>query len=265
MPHKHLFTLALCGLSLAACDAARQKSESGSASDTATAISAESPATATLNTLSNEEKAQGFRLLFDGQSTQGWHGYLKGDTAIGWKAEDGTLMTPGKTGADLVSDEEFENFELRFDWNVEAEGNSGVIYKVLEDKKYPASYESGPEYQIIDDNGYPPYVYKGKEIKISDKQKSGANYDMQAPAAFKANAPGQWNEARITVNNNRVEHWLNGEKVVGYEYGGPEWKKQLAASKFTKWAYATPHAKGRIALQDHDHVVKFRNVRIKTM
>ena len=264
MQHKHFLTLALCGLSLAACDSGKQTSESGSVADT-TAADSSATAAVTLNTLTDEEKSQGFRLLFDGQSTQGWHRYLKGDTVLGWKAEDGILMTPGKTGADLVTDEEFENFELRFDWNVEAKGNSGVIYKVLEDKKYPNSYESGPEYQIIDDNGYPTHMDKGKEIKINDRQKSGANYDMQAPAAFKANAPGQWNEAKLTVNNNRVEHWLNGEKVVEYEYGGSEWKKQLAASKFTKWAYATPHAKGRIALQDHDHVVKFRNMRIKAI
>ncbi|MCU0354174.1 MAG: DUF1080 domain-containing protein [Cytophagales bacterium] len=254
------------GLCLAGCDSSKTQD---TATDTTAAMtdtsSMATDATAAMNTLSEEEKTQGFRLLFDGTTTNGWHSYNKGDTVIGWRVEDGVLMTPGKTGADLVTDEEFENFELRFDWNVEPKGNSGLIYKVIEDKKYPNSYETGPEYQIIDDNGYPPYMDNGKEVKINDKQKSGANYDMQAPSAFKANTPGEWNEGKLVINNNRVEHWLNGEKVVEYEYGGAEWKKQLAASKFAKWGYATPHAKGRIAIQDHDHVVKLRNVRIKTM
>ncbi len=259
-----VFTTA-CGVWFSACDSANK--QTGDADTTATVIATDTAAMVmpAINTLTDEEKSQGFRLLFDGITTNGWHSYLKGDTVVGWRVEDGVLMTPGKTGADLTSDEEFENFELRFDWNVEPKGNSGLIYKIIEDKKYPNSFESGPEYQIIDDNGYPPYMDNGKEIRINDKQKSGANYDMQAPSAFKANAPGEWNEGVLIVNKNHVEHWLNGEKVVEYEYGGNEWKKQLAASKFTKWAYATPHAKGKIAFQDHDHVIKLRNIRIKTL
>ncbi len=266
MKTTHLVVLTIAGsVWLSACNSSTTHEGHTDSTATTTTDSSAMAATPALNTLTDDEKSQGFRLLFDGTTTNGWHSYLKGDSVIGWKVEDGILMTPGKTGADLVSNEEFENFELRFDWNVEPKGNSGLIYKVIEDKKYPATYESGPEYQIIDDNGYPPFMDNGKEVRINDKQKSGANYDMQAPSAFKANEPGTWNEAVLIVNKNHVEHWLNGEKVVEYEYGGPEWKKQLAVSKFTKWAYATPHAKGKIAIQDHDHVVKLRNVRIKTL
>ncbi|MDJ1499721.1 DUF1080 domain-containing protein [Xanthocytophaga agilis] len=268
MNAKFLLAFAVTGsVWLSACNSSTKHDEN--TTDTASVATNDTTAvlteTASLNKLTSEEESQGFKLLFDGQSTAGWHSYLKGDSVIGWKAEGGILVCPGNTGADLTSNDEYENFELRFDWNVEPKGNSGVIYKVIEDKKYKSSYESGPEYQIIDDNGYPPYMENGKEIHITDKQKSGANYDMQAPSAFKAKAPGEWNEAVIIVNKNHVEHWLNGEKVVEYEYGGPEWKKQLAVSKFTKWPYATPHAKGKIAFQDHEHKVEYRNIRIKIL
>lgn len=275
MKYLSFFALAVGSLCLPACntpkgDTGEKQSDtlavvttdSATGTDTSDSVSKAPP---TWNALTSEEKAQGFRFLFDGKTTQGWHSYLKGDTVIGWKAEEGVLACPGKTGADLVTNEEFENFELRFSWNVEPEGNSGVIYKVIEDKKYPNTFETGPEYQIIDDKGYPPHTENGKEIRITDMQKSGANYDIQAPTAFKAKTPGDWNDAILIVNKNHVEHWLNGEKVVEYEYGSTTWKKKVAASKFAKWEYAKPHPKGKIALQDHDHTVMFRDIRIHTL
>ena len=200
--------------------------------------------------------------LFDGKTTKGWHTYGK-QGVTGWIVMDGSLMTHGKSG-DLVTDEEFESFELEFEFKIPAKMNSGVMYKVIEDPKHPPYY-SGPEFQVIDDEGYPPFNDNGKMVKINDKQKTGANYDMQAPSKWVAKPAGQWNKAKIVINGNHIEHWVNGVKVVEYEYGGDAWKAQLAKSKFTKWAYATPHAKGKIALQDHGDEVWYKNMRIRKL
>lgn len=201
--------------------------------------------------------------LFDGKTLQGWHAY-RADNPKKWMVMSGALMSHGGSG-DLVTDKEYENFELEFDFKIPAKANSGVIYKVVEDPKN-ATYFSGPEYQIIDDEGYPPFNDGGTMVKINDRQKTGANYDMQAPNSLSAVKPvGQWNKGRIVIKDNRVEHWLNGVKVVEYVYGSDAWKAQLAQSKFSKWAYATPHAKGKIALQDHGDEVWFNNMRIRTL
>lgn len=201
--------------------------------------------------------------LFDGKSTNGWHSYQHSGGVKGWTVENGVLMTPGKSG-DLVTNEQFENFELEFEFKVAPKGNSGVIYKVVEDPKN-ATYYSGPEYQVIDDEGYPPFNDGGKMVKINDKQKTGANYDMYAPAKKVVKPSGEWNKGRIVVKDNHVEHWLNGEKVVDYEYGSADWKATVAKSKFANWPYATAHAKGHIALQDHGDQSWYRNIRIRTL
>ena len=197
--------------------------------------------------------------LFDGKQLNGWHNW-KSDQVSGWEIKDGVLSTNGKSG-DLVTNKEYENFILEFEFNVAPKGNSGIIYKVLEDaskKEYFASYASGPEYQIIDDQNYPS--------AITDKQKTGANYDVYQPNDFLVVKPaGQWNQGKIVINQNKVEHWLNGKKVVEYTYGSEVWAKDVAGSKFAKWAYATPHPKGKIALQDHGDQVSFKNIRIKEL
>lgn len=197
--------------------------------------------------------------LFDGKQLNGWHNW-KSDKVSGWEIKDGVLSTDGKSG-DLVTDKEYENFILEFEFNVAPKGNSGIIYKVLEDanvKEYFASYSSGPEYQIIDDKNYPS--------AITDKQKTGANYDVYQPNDFNVTKPaGEWNKGKIVINQNKVEHWLNGKKVVEYMYGSEQWATDVAGSKFAKWAYATPHPKGKIALQDHGDRVSFKNIRIKEL
>lgn len=194
--------------------------------------------------------------IFDGKSTKGWHSYLKKDVQ-GWTIEDGTLMTNGK-GGDLVTDQEFENFELEFEFKAQPKGNSGVIYKVIEAPENAQPYMSGPEFQVIDDVNYP--------AKLNDVQKTGANYDMIPPSTLSATKPaGEWNKGRILVNQNHVEHWLNGQKVVEYEYGTDAWKEMVAKSKFAKWGYAQAHAKGRLALQGHGDTAWFRNLRVREL
>ena len=201
--------------------------------------------------------------LFDGKTTNGWHSYNK-SSVQGWKIDNGTLTTDGK-GGDLVTDKEYENFELEFDFKVQPKGNSGVIYKVIESKDLNQPYISGPEYQVIDDKGY-EWVENGQRKQLSTKQLTGASYDILAPSDLSVVKPaGEWNRGRIVVNNNRVEHYLNGKKVVEYEYGSDAWKKLVAGSKFAKWKYAEPHAKGRIALQGHGDTVWYRNLRIREL
>lgn len=209
------------------------------------------------------QKPGNWEKIFDGKTTKGWHAY-RPDNAKKWMVMSGALMSHGGSG-DLVSDKEYGDFEMEFDFKIPPKANSGVIYKVVEDPNNAAS-RSGPEYQIIDDENYPPYNDGSKMVKINDRQKTGANYDMQAPSNLKAVKPaGQWNKGRIKIKDNHVEHWLNGEKVVDYVYGSDDWKGQLAKSKFKTWAYATPHARGKIVLQDHGDEVWFNNMRIREL
>ncbi|MVM33026.1 DUF1080 domain-containing protein [Spirosoma sp. HMF4905] len=202
--------------------------------------------------------------LFDGKTIKGWHSYHK-DGVVGWYVEDGAL-TPDGTGGDLVTDKEYENFELEFEFKIPKGSNSGVVYKIIDSPDIKSTYMSGPEYQVIDDKGY--VDGDGKPYKLKDTQLSGANYDMIPPADLNAVKPaGEWNKGRIMVNNNHVEHFLNGKKVSDYEYGSDAWKALVAKSKFANWPYATPHAKGKIALQNHSpkERVWYKNIQIREL
>ena len=200
--------------------------------------------------------------LFDGKTTTGWHSY--GKTGVkGWMVMGGSLMTHGKSG-DLVTDEEFENFELEFEFKIKPKGNSGVMYKVIEDPAHPPYY-SGPEYQLIDDEGYPPFNDNGKMVKINDKQKTGANYDMQAPSKFVAKPAGEWNKAKILVKGNHIEHWLNGEKVLAYEPGSPAILAQVAKTKFKDVPGFGTKIRGHILLTYHNDECSFRSVKVREL
>jgi hypothetical protein len=205
---------------------------------------------------SNAQKKK-WQNMFDGKSTAGWHTW-KSHEVKGWHVMGGTLMTHGGNG-DLVSDKEYGDFVLEFEFNVMPKGNSGLIYKVIEnpaDASLVSTYTSGPEFQIIDDKNYPQ--------KLKDTQKTGANYDIYPPKDYMAAKPaGTWNKAKLIVKNNHIQHILNGIIVADYEYGTAQWQADVAKSKFAGWAYATAHAKGKIALQDHGDSASFRKIRIK--
>lgn len=243
------FSAVISALLFTACGTSNENSQSDNQ------VSAEPlMAEQKINSLSEAEKADGWQLLFDGESTNGWHNYLK-NTLEGWQVEDGILFTPGKQG-DIVTDREYENFEITLDWKIEEQGNSGVFFHVVEDPKYKRIHETGPEFQIIDDENYPQ--------ELTENQKTGANSDVKAPTELAANAPGSWNSTRILVNQGHVEHWLNNKKILEYDMDSPEWKQLVADSKFATMDYAEVR-KGRIGLQDHGGPVFFRNIKIREL
>ena len=208
------------------------------------------------NTLSAAEKSAGWRLLFDGATSAGWHLY-GGGRVVGWEIADGALVALAQDdGHDIVTDDEFENFELVVDWKLSARANSGIFYHVVE-QGYKVIYASGPEYQIIDDDGWPS--------RLEEWQHTGANYAMHPPLARAAKPVGDWNHTRIVVNRGHVEHWLNGAKTADYMLWTPEWEKLVAAGKWKDYPGYGRARKGRIGLQDHGNKVWFRNIKVRVI
>lgn len=209
------------------------------------------------NILSKKENKEDWILLFDGSTMNGWRSF-KNRESDGWDVKNGELYCKEdgvKKRADLITNNKYENYELLIDWKIAPKKNSGIIYMVTEENS--ASFESGPEYQLIDDIGYP--------AKLSDKQLSGANYDMHAPTAKVAKPAGEFNQTKIVINKGHVEHWLNGTKVVDYQLWTPEWEQLKANSK---WKDVKPYGMsktGHIALQDHGGGVAFKNIKLKPL
>lgn len=205
------------------------------------------------NVLTDDEARAGWRLLFDGASTKGWRGYKKPAAPASWKVEDGELVLAQGGAGDLVTEEEFGDFELTLDWKITKGGNSGVFYRADEDHTYV--WESAPEMQVLDNDEHPD----GRNPMTS----AGSNYALQAPP-FDPTAPvGMWNRARIVAKGAHVEHWLNGVKCAEYEQGSEAWKALVASSKFASMKGYGKNLSGRIALQDHGDRVAFRNVKIR--
>lgn len=217
---------------------------------------------ATVNVLSDAEKGAGWELLFDGKTTNGWHGY-NGQSIKAWTIEDCALKTVGTEGnygsdkrADLVTDKQYENFEFSIDWKATKGGNSGFMYAIVEDAKYEAPWMTGPEYQFIDDLGFPE--------KLEPGQLAGADYGMHPPSAQKELKPvGEWNTTKLVVNGPHVEHWLNGQKVVEFERWNDEWNKLKNEGKWKEYPDYGLAKIGRIAIQDHGSVFWFRNIKIR--
>jgi len=204
--------------------------------------------------------------LFDGKVLKGWHSYNQ-DKVVGWFIENGTLTSDG-SGGDLVSDKEYGDFELEFEFKIPEGSNSGVLYKVVEKPEIKRTVFSAPEYQIIDDKNYVVKDENGKNIGLKPGQLTGANYDMNPPSDPTAFKPaGTWNSGKIVVSGNQVKHFLNGKLVADYEYGGEAWTANVAKSKYKDWPYAAAHHKGKIALQNHNAKEKvwFRSLKIKEL
>jgi hypothetical protein len=203
--------------------------------------------------LSAEEVQAGFRPLFDGATLFGWRIYHGSGTG-GWLVKDG-MIERGTGGGDLATTETFANFDLALDWRVAPGGNSGIIYRV--DDSGDATYMTGPEMQVLDDERH----LDGKNPLTS----AGAVYGLYPAPRGIVKPAGEWNAARLLVNGNHVEHWLNGQRIAQYELGSPEWAQKVAASKFNDWKGYGKFARGRIALQDHGDQVSYRNIRIRVL
>jgi hypothetical protein len=197
----------------------------------------------------------GWRPLFDGKDTSAWRGWTSTDFPAGWHVSAGLLAKEGAVD-DLVTRDQFANFELELEWKIGKGGNSGVFYRGT--REYDHIYWSGPEYQLLDDANHPD----GKNPLTS----AASAYGLYAPPAGVVKPFGEWNKTRLVVNGAHVEHWLNGQKVVEYELWSPEWTAKVAASKFSKYPNYGLAKKGYIGLQgDHDGTLELRNIRIRLL
>lgn len=210
--------------------------------------------------MQSESPAAEWKTLFDGKSTKGWHTYLKKEASPLWQVEDGALVLGGKGAGDLVTDQQYGDFELELEWKIAEGGNSGIMYHVQEDPKFHATYNTGPEVQVLDDERHPD-----AKQGTNGNRTAGSLYDMLPPAKKATKPVGQWNKIKVIIKNNKAEHWMNGVKTVEYPTSGPEWDKMVANSKFKDWEGFGKYAKGHIALQDHGDKVWFRNIRIREL
>jgi len=208
------------------------------------------------NTLTANEKAAGWTLLFDGTTTSGWRGYQQKNAPAGWTVANGELTRSGN-GGDLITANQYADFELSIDWKIAANGNSGIFYRGVEAQDAPI-YQSAPEYQLLDNARHP-------DAKNGPDRTAGANYDLIAPSKDVCHPAGQWNSTRILVKGAHVEHWLNDVKVVEYELWTPEWRNLVANNKFKDWPTYGMAKSGHIALQDHGDQVAFKNVKIRVL
>lgn len=196
--------------------------------------------------------------LFDGKTTTGWHTYNK--TGAGaWSVVDGALQLDPKSpeAADLLTDGEYENFELNIDWKIAEGGNSGIIFGVHEDPSLNATYLTGIEMQVLDN------------VKAEDNKKpshlAGSLYDLKPAPATAAKPAGEWNKVKIRKKDGQLTFWLNGVETVNVKIGSPEWTAMLNNSKFKTWEGFAKYPKGHIALQGHGAVVSYKNISLKQL
>lgn len=203
--------------------------------------------------------------LFDGQSLNGWSKYGGGEVGKAWKVENGELYLDATNkanwqtgdGGDIVTNEEFENFHLKYEWKIAQKGNSGVMFYVHESPEFEYPWNTGPEMQVLDNEGHP-------DAKIIS-HRAGDLYDLIVSNEETVKPHGEWNQAEIIANNGKLELILNGKTIVSTTMWSPEWEALVAKSKFKDMPGFGKYKKGKIALQDHGDLVHFKNIVIKKL
>ena len=213
------------------------------------------------NSLSQQEKQEGWTLLFDGQSTVNWRSY-NGDQFpdSGWVVENGALIVESDGGGgDIITKNKYGNFVLELEWKADKGANSGLFYRAME-QPTQAIYWSAPEFQILDNENHPD-ANRGK----NGNRKSASLYDLIPAQPQNAKPFGEWNSAKIVADGATIEHWQNGEKVVEYELWTNEWYEMIRNSKFLEHPEFGDAREGHIGIQDHGDRVSFRNIKIKAL
>jgi hypothetical protein len=251
--------LASCQLNSAKEEAENEKKDTVTTTSTTTAVDSSA------NTLTDAQKSEGWQLLFDGTTKNGWHVYNNKSDGAAWKVADGALyLDTGQKkdfqvlgGGDIVTNEEYDNYHFKVEWKVSPKGNSGLIFYIKEDPKYEHTWHTGPEMQVLDNGGHP-------DSKIG-KHRAGDLYDLISSSPEMVKPAGEWNLAEIVANKGSLEFYLNGTKIVSTTMWDDNWKKMIAGSKFKQWPDFGTYKKGRIGLQDHGDLVWFRNIMIRRL
>jgi hypothetical protein len=252
-----ILILSLAILSILSCN---NESENTKPDEMAT------PKQSAVNTLTEEEEKDGWKLLFDGKSMNGWHKYGGEPVGSAWKVNDSSIFLDAsqvenwqiKGGGDIVTDEDFEDFHLKLDWKVDSNGNSGIIFYIHEDSvKYEWPWMTGPEMQVLDNNGHP-------DAKIN-KHRAGDLYDLISSSKETVKPALEWNQVEIKSEKGKLDLYLNGVNIVSTMMWDDNWKKLISESKFKTVEGFGAYKKGKLGLQDHGNNVWFRNVRIKRL
>lgn len=206
--------------------------------------------------LTEAERNAGWKVLFDGKTFKGWRGFRMDKVPDGWAiTEQGELhfSPPGK--GDIMTEEEYADFELQLEWKISPGGNSGIFFRASE--KREQSWQTAPEMQVLDNT-----MHKDGQSPLTS---AGSNYALHPPVRDVTRPVGEYNQVRLLVQKNHVEHWLNGEKVVEYEIGNPEWQALVSTSKFGTLPDYGRYRTGHIVLQDHGDKVWYRNIKIRPL
>lgn len=227
---------------------------SSEAEDTSPPPASSSAVPDTVNVLTDAERKTGWRLLFDGSTLDGWRGYQQEEVPDGWTVENGAVHFAGEDsdGGTLVTDDTYDHFELRLQWKISPEGNSGILYRVTEEDD--EAYKSGPEFQVLDNAVTDDPLYQ-----------AGALYGLYPVETKATNPVGQYNETRIVVRGSHVEHWMNGTKLLEAEIDSDHWNQRVSETKFDDYPHFSRAETGFIALQDHGDPVWFRDIKLRPL
>lgn len=206
--------------------------------------------------MSDSHGSDGWRDLFDGKTLNGWRSYRGGEIRQGWSVVDGVLThAPKGGGGDIITVEQFDDFELSIEWNISVGGNSGIFYRAGEETEQ--IWQNALEVQVLDDAAH--------GFSADHIQSAGGLYELYPPLDKPINPPGEWNQTRVVMKGNHGEHWLNGRRILAFEIGSDDWNKRVAASKFAVYPNYGKLDRGYIGLQDHGDRVQYRNIRIRPM